>query len=63
MIPAAVLEDLTREAAGHLSDQASSPGLRDLCRRFLDQHSIPTRPWPDPTRPDLLTPDPDPTYS
>jgi hypothetical protein len=52
MIPAAVLEDLTREAAGHLSDQASSSSLNDLCRRFLDQHSIPTRPWPDPTRPD-----------
>ena len=59
MIPAAVLEDLTREAAGHLSDQASSPGLRDLCRRILAPHSIPTRPWPDPTRPIDPRPRPD----
>jgi hypothetical protein len=59
MIPAAVLEDLTREAAGHLSDPDSSSSLNDLCRRFLDQHSIPTRPWPDPTRPIDPRPRPD----
>jgi len=48
MIPLSVVQALTREAAGHLSDPTSSSSLNDLCRRFLNQHSLPGKPWPDP---------------
>lgn len=34
-----MIRRLTREACEHLSNPHSSHSLRDLCRRFLAQHS------------------------
>ena len=34
------ISDLTREACMHLSNPKSTATLRDLCRRFLDQHKM-----------------------